>query len=129
MPRANLTKQAQISKIVLQPSVLQQVWFNDYRAIQSVQDKAWVEGNGYSLVKTHNAGLDALDYSLRASQKAAIHVVALFVKGATIPCKARLVANRFLTRCTHQTKLVGVLNHRMEEVKESIYVLEKPVNN
>jgi len=89
--------------------VLQQVWFDGYRVIQSVQDKAWVAGNGYSLVKTRNAGLDALGYSLRASQKAVIHVVALFMKGATIHRKVRLVANRFLTRCTHQTKLVGVL--------------------
>ncbi len=89
--------------------VLQQVWFEGYRVIQSVQDKAWVAGNGHSLVKTHNAGLDALAYSLRASQEAVIHVVVLLVKGITIPCKARLVANRFLVRCTHQNKLVGVL--------------------
>jgi len=53
--------------------------------------------------------LDALVYSLRESQKTVIHVVALFVKGATILCKVRLVANRFLTRCTPQYKLVGVL--------------------
>ena len=50
-----------------------------------------------------------MGYSLRASQEAVIHVVALFVKGITILCKVRLVANRFLARCTHQTKLVGVL--------------------
>ena len=37
--------------------VLQQVWFDRYRVIQSAQDRAWVEGNGHSLVKTHNAGL------------------------------------------------------------------------
>ncbi|RTZ64832.1 MAG: hypothetical protein DSZ29_05035, partial [Aquificaceae bacterium] len=43
------------------------------------------------------------------SQKAVIHVVALFVKGVTIPCKVRLVANRFLTRCIHQYNIVGVL--------------------
>ncbi|RTZ65426.1 MAG: hypothetical protein DSZ29_04340, partial [Aquificaceae bacterium] len=79
--------------------VLQQHCIDGYRAIQSVQDKAWVAGNGSSLGKTHNAVLDALGCSLRASQKAVIHVVALFVKGVTIPCKVRLVANRFLTRC------------------------------
>ncbi len=83
--------------------VLQQLRFGEYRASQSVQDKAWDAGNGHSLVKFHNAGLDALDCSLRASQKTVIHVVALFVKGTTIPCKARLAANRFLARCTHQT--------------------------
>jgi len=49
-----------------------------------------------------------LGCSLRASQKAVIHVVALFVKGVTIPCKVRLVANRFLTRCIHQYNIVGV---------------------
>ncbi|RTZ64666.1 MAG: hypothetical protein DSZ29_05205, partial [Aquificaceae bacterium] len=43
------------------------------------------------------------------SQKAVIHVVALFAKGVTIPCKVRLVANRFLTRCIHQYNVVGVL--------------------
>jgi len=54
--------------------------------------------------------LGALGCSLRASQKAVIHVVALFVKGVvTIPCKVRLVANRFLTRCIHQYNIVGVL--------------------
>ncbi|RTZ67487.1 MAG: hypothetical protein DSZ29_00710 [Aquificaceae bacterium] len=31
------------------------------------------------------------------------------MKGVTIPCKVRLVANRFLTRCTHQYNIVGVL--------------------
>ncbi len=62
--------------------------------------------------------MDALGYSLRASQKAVIHVVALFVKGATIPCKVRLVANRFLTRCTHQYNVVGVLIHNRDEEKE-----------
>jgi len=65
--------------------------------------------NGYSLVKTHNAVLDALDCSRRASQKAVIHVVALFVKGITIHCKVRLVANRFLTRCIRQYNVVDVL--------------------
>jgi len=95
--------------------VLQQHCIDGYRAIQSVQDKAWVAGNGCSLGKTHNAVLDALGCSLRASQKAVIHVVALFVKGcctmpqASIPCKVRLVANRFLTRCIHQYNIVGVL--------------------
>ena len=92
--------------------VLQQLRFDEYRAIQSVQDKARVAGNGHSLVKTLNAVLDALGCSLRAGQKAVIHVVAPFVKGVTIPCKARLVANRFLTRCTHQTYVVGVLVFR-----------------
>ncbi|RTZ67044.1 MAG: hypothetical protein DSZ29_01680, partial [Aquificaceae bacterium] len=48
--------------------VLQQHCIDGYRAIQSVQDKAWVAGNGYSLGKTHNAVLDALGCSLRASQ-------------------------------------------------------------
>jgi len=95
--------------------VLQQYCIDGYRAIQSVQDKAWVAGNGRlwhgatTLGKTHNAVLDALGCSLRASQKAVIHVVALFVKGVTIPCKVRLVANRFLSRCTHQYNVVGVL--------------------
>jgi len=89
--------------------VLQQHCIDEYRAIQSVQDKAWVAGNGNSLGKTHNAVLDALGCSLQASQKAVIHVVALFVKGVTIPCKVRLVANRFLTRCIHQYNIVGVL--------------------
>jgi len=66
-------------------------YIDGYRAIQSVQDKAWVAGNGRlwhgatTLGKTHNAVLDALGCSLRASQKAVIHVVALFVKGVTIP--------------------------------------------
>ena len=67
--------------------VLQQYCIDGYRAIQSVQDKAWVEGNGYSLDKSHNAVLDVLGYSLRASQKAVIHVVALFVKGAPFSAK------------------------------------------
>ena len=98
-----------IHLISIKRLVLQQVWFDEYRAIQSIQDKAWIEGNGYSLVKTHNAGLEALGCSLWTSQKTVIHVVALFVKRITIPCKARLEANRFLTRCTHQTKLVEVL--------------------
>jgi len=95
--------------------VLQQHCIDGYRAIQSVQDKAWVADNGYSLGKTHNAVLDALGCSLRASQKAVIHVVALFVKGRctmpqkSISCKVRLVANRFLTRCIHQYNIVGVL--------------------
>jgi len=31
------------------------------------------------------------------------------VKGVTIPFKTRLVANCFLTRCTHQTNVAGVL--------------------
>ncbi len=94
--------------------VLQQVCFDGYRVIQSVQDKAWVAGNGHSLVKIHNAGLDALGYSLRASQEAVIHVVALFVKGITILCKVRLVANCFLARCTHQYKLAGVLGRYLK---------------
>ena len=78
--------------------VLQQYWFDGFRAIESVQDKARVAGNGYSLSKTLNAVLDAFGCSLRASYKAVIHVVALLAKGATIPFKVRLVANRFLTR-------------------------------
>ncbi len=89
--------------------VLQQFCIDGYRAIQSVQDKAKVAGNGCSLVKTLNAVLGALGCSLRASQKVVIHVVALFVKGTTIPCKVRLVANHFLARCTHQYNVVGVL--------------------
>jgi hypothetical protein len=56
-----------------------------------------------SMNDTHNAVLDALGCSLRASHEAVIHVVAAFVKGTTTPCKPRLVANRFKTRCTHQT--------------------------
>jgi hypothetical protein len=83
--------------------VLQQLRFDGYRATQSIQDKAWVAGNGYSLVKTHNTVLDALGCSLRVSHEAVIHVVAAFGKGTTIPYKPRLVANRFMTRCTHQT--------------------------
>ena len=61
--------------------VLQQYWFDGYRAIQSVQDKAQVEANGRlwhgatTLGKTCNAVLSALDCSLRANQKAVIHVV------------------------------------------------------
>ncbi len=89
--------------------VLQPRYIDGYRVNQSVQDKAWVAGNGYSLVKIHNAVLDALVYSRRASQKAVIHVVALFVKGITIHCKVRLVANRFLTRCIRQFNAVGIL--------------------
>jgi len=64
--------------------VLQQHCIDEYRAIQSVQGKAWVAGNGRlwhgatTLGKTHNAVLDALGCSLQASQKAVIHVVALF---------------------------------------------------
>ena len=50
-----------------------------------------------------NVILSALGCSLRASHEVIIHVVASFVKGTTIPCKIRLAANRFLTRCTHQT--------------------------
>ncbi|RTZ66935.1 MAG: hypothetical protein DSZ29_01925, partial [Aquificaceae bacterium] len=79
--------------------VLQQYCFDEYRAIQSIQDKSWFEANGYSLGERHNVVLDALGCSLRVSQKRVIHVVVLFVKGATIPCKARLVANPFLTHC------------------------------
>ena len=41
--------------------MLQLRYIDGYRANQSVQDKAWVADNGYSLVKTHNAVLDALD--------------------------------------------------------------------
>ncbi len=94
-----------ISRYSLVPRilVLQQLRFDGYRAIQSAQDKAWVAGNGYSLGKTHNAVLSALGCSLRASQEAVIRVVASFVKGTTIPCKAHQAANRFLTRCIHQT--------------------------
>jgi len=88
--------------------VLQQYCFDGYRAIQSIQDKAWFEANGYSLGESHNAVLDALGCSLRVSQKRVIHVVVLFVKGATIPCKARLVANPFLTHCIHQNNIAGV---------------------
>jgi hypothetical protein len=90
---------------------LQQRRFDEYRVTQSIQDKAWFAGNGYSLVKTHNAVLDALGCSLRASHEAVIHVVAPFGKGTTIPCKPRLAANRFMTRCTHQTYVVGVLDY------------------
>ena len=100
------TKRAKIVDILL--LVLQPVWFDAFRAIQSVQDKAWVAANGCSLVKTHNAVLNALGCSLRASHETVICVVTTFVKGATIPCKTRLAANRFMTRCTLQTKLVGV---------------------
>ena len=89
--------------------VLQSRYIDGYRANQSVQDKAWVADNGYSLVKTHNAVLDALVCSRRASQKAVIHVVALFIKGAAIHCKVRLVANRFLNRCIRQYNVVGIL--------------------
>lgn len=92
--------------------VLQQCSFDEYRAIQSVQDKARVAGNGHSLVKTLNAVLNALGGSLRATQKGVIHVVEPFVKGATIPFKARLVANVFLNRCTHQNYVAGVLVHQ-----------------
>ena len=56
--------------------------FDGLRAIQSIQDKAWVAGNGYSLVKTHNAVLDALVCSLRAYQEAVIRVVEAFGKGS-----------------------------------------------
>jgi len=77
--------------------------------MQGVQDKAWVEGNGYSLVETHNAVLNALGCSLRASYEAVIRVVAPFVKGTTIPCKTLLAANRFINRCTLQSYIVGVL--------------------
>ena len=73
--------------------VLQQVRFDEYRAIQSVQDKAWVAGNGCSLDKAHNAVLSALACSLRASQKGVIRVVAPFVKGTTIHSKTPLAAN------------------------------------
>ena len=53
----------------------------------------------------------AFDGSLRATQKAVTHVVEPFVKGATIPFKARLVANAFLNRCTHQNYVAGVLGY------------------
>jgi len=61
--------------------VLQQQRFDEDRAIQNVQDKAQVAGNGHSLAKTCNAVLSVLVCSLRASQKAVIHVVAFLVKG------------------------------------------------
>jgi len=99
-----------IHAIALTNSVLQQYSSDEYRAIQSVQNKARVAGNGHSLTKTLNTVLDALGCSLRASQKAVIHVVALLVKGATIPFKVRLVADSFLTRCIHQTYIAGVLS-------------------
>jgi len=98
--------------------VLQQHWFDGYRATQSVQDKARVAGNGRSLVKTLNAVLDALGCSLRASHETVIRVVAPFVKGATIPCKTRLAANCFMARCTHQTYIVGVLGIEVTKVKD-----------
>ena len=55
-----------------------------------------------------------IDRSRRASLKAVVHVVALFVKGITIHCKVRLVANRFLTRCIHQYNVIGVLVRRKQ---------------
>ncbi|RTZ62585.1 MAG: hypothetical protein DSZ29_08065, partial [Aquificaceae bacterium] len=48
--------------------VLQQHCIDGYRAIQSIQDKAWFEANGCSLGESHNAVLNALGCSLRASQ-------------------------------------------------------------
>ena len=61
------------------------------------------------LYKDCNAVLVPLGNSLRASQKAAIHVVATLGKGITITCESRLAANRFLTRCRRQYHLEGVL--------------------
>jgi len=58
---------------------IHQVRFDGYRAIQSVQDKAWVAGNGCSLAKSHNAVLGALGCSLRASHEAVIRVVGVLV--------------------------------------------------
>lgn len=48
---------------MLRELVPQQPCFDEYRAIQSVQEKAWVAGNGRSLVKIHNAVLNALGRS------------------------------------------------------------------
>jgi len=70
--------------------VLQQYWFDGYRAIQSIQDKAQVEANGRlwhgatTLGKTCNAVLSAL--GCWANQKAVIHVVAFLVKGVRVWC-------------------------------------------
>jgi len=45
--------------------VLQQYWFDVYRAIQSVQDKAQIEANGHSLSKACNSVKSTLSCSLQ----------------------------------------------------------------
>jgi len=85
--------------------VLQQYWFDGYRAIQSVQDKAQVSLPWQDLQRS----IERFGLPLRANQKAVIHVVAFLVKGVTLPFKTRLVDNCFLTRCTYQTNIVGVI--------------------
>jgi len=42
------------------------------------------------------------------------------VKGATIPCKARLVANPFLTHCIHQNNIAGVPALPLPKVHHSL---------
>jgi hypothetical protein len=74
---------------------LQQYWFDQHRVTQNIQDKAWVASNGYSLVKPHNAVLDALRCApLRASHEGVIHVIVPFGKKTTISCKLCLVSKR-----------------------------------
>ena len=59
--------------------------------------------------------------SRRASQKAVIHVVAFFVKGITIHCKVRLVANRFLARCIRQYNVVDVLGCTLKYLNMCVF--------
>jgi hypothetical protein len=62
------------------------------------QDKAQSAANGCSLGKGYNAVLGYLGGSLWARQYAAIYVVAFLMKGTTLHCKSRRIADRILTR-------------------------------
>ena len=57
---------------------------------QKSRIKAWSCGNAYCLSNEHNAESGFLAKPHRANLQAVIFVVALLVKGVTIPCEARL---------------------------------------
>ncbi len=105
----NKQTSGEYSKILGLRRVFQQYRFNGDRVVQSIQNKAQVASNGYSLVKTCYTVLSTLGCFFRASQKTVIHVVTFLVKDVTTLFKKHLVVNGFQTRRTHQTYLVGVL--------------------
>lgn len=89
--------------------VLQQRRFYVYRAIQSVQDK------------THNAGLDALGCTLRASQKAVIHVVGVLAIFASLG--TTLYANP-----KQNSAIITVASCKLSDSDKTVSVLKKGSN-
>jgi len=88
--------------------VIQQGDIDECRAPQMCPDKAPSAGNGGSIVKGGNAAWAHLRGSLRAAgRERVIHGVASLAKEPALPCKTRLAANPFPTRCIHQYHLVG----------------------